>query len=151
MRSEPRIVQLLDRVLHVLVPQKLHHTGAILVRVRKAHVARFAHVILEVLPRAGRRQTGHQHPELRALRHRTAIAAAAAVAAPIAAATAAAAAAAQAGAVAAAAATAAAAAAAAAIAARTAATRELDAQPIAIVVVAVARFDRVLGITIYLL
>lgn len=147
-RPKPRIVQLLDRILHVLVPQKLHHPRTVFVRVGKAHVARLAHVILQVLPRSRRRQSGHQHTELRSLRHRATIAASLAAAATVAIAAAALATAAAAAAPnAAATAAAEAAAAAAAVAARTAATRKLDAQPIAIVVVAVARLHRILGIT----
>lgn len=64
MGPEPRVVQLLDRVLHVVTAQELDHPGAVLVRVRKADVARLPHVILQVLPRAGVGQPRHQHTVL---------------------------------------------------------------------------------------
>lgn len=52
----PAVVELLDGVLHVLVPEELHDSGAVLVDVGVADVAGFAHVIFQILPRSGRRQ-----------------------------------------------------------------------------------------------
>lgn len=122
MRSEPRVVQLLDGILHVLVAQELHHSCAILVRVGEAHIARLAHMVLQILPRPRSRQSGHHHTELRALRYGAPIAASLA--------------------------TAALAAALSAVAARAAAARKLDAQAVPVVVVAVARFHRVFGVAV---
>ena len=52
MTSELGIVQLFDRVLHVLVPQVLHRARAVLEDVGEADVPRLPHVILQVLPAA---------------------------------------------------------------------------------------------------
>jgi len=58
MRTEARVVQLFDGVLHVLVTQELHHAGPVLVGVCETDVAGLAHVVLEILPRSGGGQSG---------------------------------------------------------------------------------------------
>lgn len=50
MRSETRIVQFLNGIFHVFEPQELDNAGAVLVRVGKTNVARFTHMIFQVLP-----------------------------------------------------------------------------------------------------
>jgi len=59
--SELGIVQLFDRVLHVLVPQVLHRSRAVLEDVGEADVARLPHVVLQVLPTAGGWQPADYH------------------------------------------------------------------------------------------
>ena len=59
--TELGIVQLFDRVLHVLVPQVLHRTRAVLEDVGEADVARLPHVVLQVLPTAGGWQPADYH------------------------------------------------------------------------------------------
>lgn len=122
MRSEARVVQFFDCVLHVLVAQELNDAGTILVSVREADVAGLAHVILEILPRSGGGQSSNHDAVLRALGWRSASAhPSPTVAASVIAV-------------------------AAAVASRTTAPRELHAQTIPIVVVPVARLHRIVGI-----
>lgn len=52
MGTEPRVVQLLDGILHVLVAEELYHASAILEHIGIAHITSFPHVILQVLPTA---------------------------------------------------------------------------------------------------
>lgn len=66
MRPKPRIVQFLNSILHVLVPQKLHHSRAVLKGVGKTNITSLPHVILQILPRAARWQSCHQHSVLAA-------------------------------------------------------------------------------------
>ena len=54
MRSEAGVVQLFHRIFHVFVSQELDDSCAVFKDVRIADIARLSHVILEVLPRAGR-------------------------------------------------------------------------------------------------
>ena len=65
MRFEARVVELLDGVLHVLAPRVLDGARAVLEDVGEADVARLAHVVLQVLPAASRRQPGDDAPEAR--------------------------------------------------------------------------------------
>ena len=57
MALELGIVQLLQGVLHVLVPHVLADTGAVLVDIGEADVPGLAHVVLQVLPAAARWQS----------------------------------------------------------------------------------------------
>ena len=50
---EPGVVQLPERVLHVLVLHVLDDAGAVAEHVREADVAGLAHVVLQVLPGTG--------------------------------------------------------------------------------------------------
>jgi len=54
------VIQFLEGVLHVLPPEVLHHSGAVLEHVGVADVPRVPHVVLEVLPAAGRREASDQ-------------------------------------------------------------------------------------------
>ena len=65
MTTELGIVQLFDGVLHVLVPQVLHRSRAVLEDVGEADVARLPHVVLQVLPTAGGWQPADYHTILR--------------------------------------------------------------------------------------
>lgn len=70
-RPEPGVVQLLDRILHVVAAQELHHSSAVLVRVRETDVARLPHVVLEILPRPGVGQSRDHDAVLGSLRSRS--------------------------------------------------------------------------------
>jgi hypothetical protein len=128
MRSKSRVVQLLHGVLHIIVSEELDDAGAILVNIREAHIAGFAHMVLEVLPAARRRQATDQDSVLRASRGWAATARVAHLAAATPAAVSGAASAAE-------------------VVAGAAATRKLDSQSVAIVVVTVPRMHRVLRIS----
>ena len=64
MGPEPGVVQLLDRVFHVIVAHVLNDSGAVLEHVREADVSGLSHVVLQVLPAARRREAGHHAPVL---------------------------------------------------------------------------------------
>ena len=64
MALELGVVQFLQGVLHVLPPEVLHHPRAVLEHVGVADVARVPHVVLQVLPAAGRRQPCHHYSVL---------------------------------------------------------------------------------------
>lgn len=49
MTPEPGVIKFLDSILHVLVTKELHDAGAILEGIRKANVARFTHVVFQIL------------------------------------------------------------------------------------------------------
>ena len=53
------VIQFLDCVLHVFIAHKLHDAGAVMKHICIADVASLTHVVLEVLPAAGRRETCH--------------------------------------------------------------------------------------------
>lgn len=57
MASETRIVQLLDRISHVLMSEKFNDASSVFVNVSEAHITCLAHVILQILPRSCWRKT----------------------------------------------------------------------------------------------
>ncbi len=117
-RLESGVVELLDGVLHVLVPEVLDGAGAVFEHVGEADVPGLPHVVLQVLPAARRRKAGHDAAVVGPPRRRTAAptaakpaAAAAATAAPV-----------------------------------PVAAGELHSELVPVVVVAVAGVDRILGV-----
>lgn len=66
MTSKPRIIQLLDRILHILMPKELHNPRAVLERVSEADIPGLAHVVFQVLPGSRGGQAGDEHAVLRA-------------------------------------------------------------------------------------
>lgn len=67
MGLELGVVELPERVLHVLVAHVLDGAGAVLEDVGVAHVAGLAHVVLQVLPTARRRETWNGRKTVKAL------------------------------------------------------------------------------------
>lgn len=67
MRDELGVVEVLDRLPHVLVAVVLHYPGTVTIHVRVAHIAALAHVVLQILPAARRRQSFNQHSVVGAL------------------------------------------------------------------------------------
>lgn len=64
MRTESRIIQFFEGILHVIVTEELHNTSAILEHIGKTHISSFTHVVLEILPTARWGKTWHQNSVL---------------------------------------------------------------------------------------
>ena len=58
MGSKLGVVQILQGILHVVIANKLDNTSAVLEHISIADIASLAHMVLEVLPAAGGRQSG---------------------------------------------------------------------------------------------
>lgn len=63
-RPEPGIVQLFNGIFHIFMAQELHNTGSVFVHIGEANVARLPHMVLQILPRAGRGQPRNHDTEL---------------------------------------------------------------------------------------
>lgn len=56
-RTKLGVIQFADSVGHVLLANKLHHSGAITVHISVAYITCLAHVILQILPASALRKT----------------------------------------------------------------------------------------------
>lgn len=57
MRAKPRVIQFLNSVLHIFVSEEFDNPGSIFVDVCEADIPSFAHMVLQVLPTATRRES----------------------------------------------------------------------------------------------
>jgi len=64
MGPELGVIELSNAVLHVIIAQEFNHSCSILIDIGIAHISRLPHVVLQVLPAAGRGQACHTNSVL---------------------------------------------------------------------------------------